>query len=103
VEELCDRVAVIQDGRRVAAGSPRALLDRGKAPIIEAVVDGGKVLRFDLDDDEARMELSDRVRRGEVTSLQTRAGDFREAFLRMTGDDSEDGRDRAPHGEEPSE
>jgi len=87
VEELCERVAVIQDGKRVALGAPQALLRGGTAPVVEAVVATGELVRFALENDEARRQLAALVEAGEVTSLRTRSGDFRDAFLRMTGDD----------------
>lgn len=87
VEELCDRVAVIQDGKRVALGAPRDLLRGGVAPVVEATMASSEIRSFALEDDAARAELARLVERGEVTSLRTRSGDFRDAFLRMTAND----------------
>ena len=87
VEELCERVAVIQNGKRVALGAPTDLLRRGVAPVVEATLNGGDVRSFALEDDAARGELASLIERGDVTDLRTRSGDLRDAFLRMTGNE----------------
>ena len=56
-----------------------------------------EIRSFALEDDAARAELARLVELGEVTSLRTRSGDFRDAFLRMTGSDKVDpGEDDSP-------
>ncbi len=46
---------------------------------------GGERLVLDLDNERQRLQLSDHVAAGRITSMQTREFDFHDAFLKLTG------------------
>jgi ABC-type multidrug transport system ATPase subunit len=85
VEEVCDRVAILRRGRLIALDSPLALRQQHAGHKVDVVLAGGARRAFDLDDDEDRTRLAAHVAAGEVANLQTRAFNFHEAFLQLTG------------------
>jgi len=91
VEELCDRVAIINHGRLVNIDSPANLTSQHAERKVECVYrDDGLAQRvvFDLDDPGDRDRLAGLLRDGRVISLQSRDYDFHEVFLKLTGRDS---------------
>jgi ABC-2 type transport system ATP-binding protein len=85
VEEICDRVAILCHGRRVALDTPLALRQRHAERKVDVVLSGGGRRVFDLDADAEREILGRHVAAGDVASLQTREFNFHEAFLKLTG------------------
>jgi ABC-type multidrug transport system ATPase subunit len=85
VEELCDRVAILCRGRLVALDAPLALRQRHVERKVDVVLEDGGRRVFDLDRCDERAELGQCVARGSVASLQTRAFNFHETFLKLTG------------------
>ena len=85
VEEICDRVAILCHGRRVALDTPMALRQQHAERKVDVVLAGGDRRVFDLDRDEERQTLGRHVAVGDVASLQTREFNFHEAFLKLTG------------------
>jgi ABC-type multidrug transport system ATPase subunit len=85
VEEVCDRVAILCRGRLIALDSPLALRQQHAEHKVDVVLAGGTSCAFDLDRPEERAQLARHVAAGDVTSLQTRAFNFHEAFLKLTG------------------
>jgi ABC-2 type transport system ATP-binding protein len=85
VEEICDRVAILCHGRRVALDTPLALRQQHAERKVDVVLAGGGRRVFDLDQDEERQALGRHVAVGDVASLQTREFNFHEAFLKLTG------------------
>jgi ABC-type multidrug transport system ATPase subunit len=85
VEEICDRVAILCHGRRVALDTPLALRQQHVERKVDVVLAGGSRRVFDLDQDDDRETLGRHVAVGDVASLQTREFNFHEAFLKLTG------------------
>jgi ABC-2 type transport system ATP-binding protein len=85
VEAICDRVAILCKGRLVALDSPLALRSRHAERKADVTLADGRQVVIDLEDAEQRATLGAHVKRGEVTSMQTREFDFHEAFLKLTG------------------
>jgi ABC-type multidrug transport system ATPase subunit len=85
VEQVCDRVAILCRGKRVALDSPLALRQQHEARKVDVTLAGGERLVLDLDDERQRRQLSEHVAAGTVASMQTREFDFHEAFLKLTG------------------
>jgi ABC-2 type transport system ATP-binding protein len=84
VEELCDRVAIIKNGKRVVVGEPRELV-RAPSRRVEVVAADGSVAQYDLAIAVERQALSERVAAGDFDAIRTPEGDFRDAFMEMTG------------------
>jgi len=84
VEQVCDRVAVLNRGRLVALDSPLALRQRHAERKVDVVLAGGARRVFDLDRAEERGQLGQHVSAGEVVSVQSREFTFHEAFLKLT-------------------
>ena len=78
-------MAILCRGRLIALDSPLALRQQHAERKVDVVLAGGTRRAFDLDHDEDRTRLAAHVAAGEVTSLQTRAFNFHEAFLKLTG------------------
>jgi ABC-2 type transport system ATP-binding protein len=85
VEEICDRVAILCHGRRVALDTPLALRQQHAERKVDVVLAGGARRVFDLDAGAERETLGRHVAAGDVASLQTREFNFHEAFLKLTG------------------
>jgi ABC-type multidrug transport system ATPase subunit len=85
VEDICDRVAILCRGRLVALDSPLALRQQHTEHKVDVFLKGGERRVFDLDQEEGRVELGRQVAAGAVTCMQTRAFNFHEAFLKLTG------------------
>ncbi len=85
VEEICDRVAILCHGRRVALDTPLALRQQHAERKVDVVLAGGGRRVFDLDTGAERETLGRHVAAGDVASLQTREFNFHEAFLKLTG------------------
>src|SRR5439155_12985291 len=85
VEEACDRVAILCQGRLIALDSPLALRQQHVERKVDVVLDSGDRQVFDLEQDDERTRLGQYVAAGKVASLQTREFNFHEAFLKLTG------------------
>jgi ABC-2 type transport system ATP-binding protein len=85
VEALCDRIAVLQAGRRIALGTPAELRrDHARHRVDVLATDGSRRL-FDLELAEDRAALAALIAEGSVSSLRSRTADLRAAFLELTG------------------
>jgi ABC-type multidrug transport system ATPase subunit len=85
VEEICDRVAILCQGRLVALDTPLALRLQHSRRVVDAVRADGRRLVFDLEEAGQRDQLAEEVASGQVASLRTRDFNFNEAFLKLTG------------------
>ncbi len=84
VEEVCDRVAILCRGRRVALGSPLALRQEHAEHKIDVVLAGGERLVLDLDRADGRARLGEHVAAGQIASVRTRELNFHQTFLKLT-------------------
>ncbi len=89
VEKLCNRVAVLRGGRRVALGRPAELRREHARRLVDVVSTDGDRLVCDLDSHDDRVTLATLVTHGKVASVSSRAADFRAAFLELTGGERE--------------
>ena len=85
VEQVCDRVAILNRGVLVALDSPLALRQSHAERKVDVILAGGTRCVFDLDRAEERGRLGQHVGAGDVVSLQTREFTFHQAFLKLTG------------------
>ncbi|MCK6485219.1 MAG: ABC transporter ATP-binding protein [Phycisphaerae bacterium] len=88
VEEICDRVAILNQGRLVEVDSPTRLKTRNAERRLDVLYDeDGQSRRraIDLDDPAQRAELAELLKAGRVVSLHSREFDFNEVFLKLTG------------------
>lgn len=85
VEQICDRVAILNRGRLIALDSPLHLRQQHVEKKVDVILTNGQRCVFDLEDPAAREMLGHHVADGGVASLQTREFDFHEVFLKLTG------------------
>jgi ABC-type multidrug transport system ATPase subunit len=85
VEEICDRVAILCRGKRVALDTPLALRQQHADRKADVILSDGGRLVIDLDEPADRDRLARHVAAGEVASVKTREFNFHEAFLKLTG------------------
>jgi ABC-type multidrug transport system ATPase subunit len=85
VEEVCDRVAILNRGRLVALDTPLALrLEHAERKADVILADGNRLV-VDLEQAEDRALLAHHVTVGNVASIKTREFNFHDAFLKLTG------------------
>lgn len=90
VEEVCDRVAIINHGRLIDLDSPTAFKARNTERVVDVVLERNNAHErraVDLTNDLQRREFA-RVLESEVPiTLHTREFNFYQVFLRLTGED----------------
>lgn len=90
VEQVCDRVAIINHGRLIDLDSPMAFKARNTERVVDVVLDrpmGHERLAIDLTNVDQRCQFA-RILESEVPlTLHTREFNFYEVFLRLTGED----------------
>lgn len=90
VEEVCDRVAIINHGRLIDLDSPTAFKSRNTERMVDVLLERNgthEKIAIDLADDSRRRDLA-RLLESEVPlTIHTREFDFYEVFLRLTGED----------------
>jgi fluoroquinolone transport system ATP-binding protein len=87
-EELCDRVAFIDEGRLVAMDTPRALkLKYGENRVrVEYVLNGiPGTETLSLSDDGERARLQDILRNAKVETLHSQEATLERIFITLTG------------------
>jgi ABC-type multidrug transport system ATPase subunit len=85
VETICDRVAIMCKGKRIALDTPIALRQRYSERKVDIILSGNERLTLDMDRDDDRRRLADWMRDGRVESMHTREFDFHSTFLKLTG------------------
>jgi ABC-type multidrug transport system ATPase subunit len=85
VEEVCDRVAILNRGRLIALDTPLALRSEHTEKNVDVILTDGSRHVFDLDQPQDRVSLAGHVAGGSVTTMQTREFNFHETFLKLTG------------------
>lgn len=85
VEEICDRVAILCKGKRIALDSPLKLRQEHTERKVDVMLTDGRRLVFDLEAEPAKAELAELVTRGQIATLKTREFNFHETFLKLTG------------------
>ncbi len=89
VEQVCDRVAIVNHGRLVDLDSPTGFKARNTERVVDVTLsraDRHERISINLADDVERRQLA-RLLESEIpVTLHTREFDFREAFLKLTGE-----------------
>jgi len=87
-EELCDRIAILDQGRIVEIDTPDQFKRKYAAPLFRVVVEGAAGLEthwIHLKTESDRDFLAERIRTGEIVSIQSHAAAFKDVFLKLTG------------------
>jgi len=87
-EELCDRIAILDQGRTVEIDTPEGFMARFAEPLVRVMVEGPEgreTLSIRLDEEEGRALLAERIRLGQVVSIHSDATSLKDVFLRLTG------------------
>lgn len=90
VEQVCNRVAIINRGKLVDLDSPIAFKSRNTERVVDVVLErshGHERLAVDLTSDDQRRDFA-RILESEMPiTLHTREFNFYQVFLRLTGED----------------
>jgi len=84
-EEICDRLAILDQGRILELDSPAGLKAKYGEPLLEVELAGQQAGTFRLDRSEDRALLAEKLQAGEVLSIQSRSCSLKDVFLRLTG------------------
>ncbi len=90
VEQVCDRVAIINHGKLIDLDSPIAFKARNMERMVDVVLErDGKHerLAMDLTNDASRRELANIMTSEIPVTLHTREFNFYHAFLKLTGEE----------------
>ena len=90
VEQVCDRVAIINRGKLVDLDSPTSFKLRNTERIVDVVLErngGHEKLAIDLTDDVQRREFARVLESETPITLHTREFNFYQVFLKLTGED----------------
>jgi ABC-2 type transport system ATP-binding protein len=87
-EELCDRIAILDQGKTVGIDTPEGFKTRYAEPRVRVVMEGtkGRETRlFQLDEEADRAFLAESVRLGRVVSMHSESTSLEDVFLKLTG------------------
>lgn len=89
VEQVCDRVAIINHGKLIDLDSPIAFKARNTERVVDVTVEREKVherLSFNLTEEDSRQALAELLRSNVPVTMHTREFNFYQAFLKLTGE-----------------
>ncbi|MFP4363466.1 MAG: ABC transporter ATP-binding protein [Spirochaetia bacterium] len=87
-DQLCDRVAFINDGRIVACDSPKSLkLEYGKRSVEVEYEENGSVKKqvYFLDKDDDKASLKQRLDENRIRMMHTQEATLEQIFIKLTG------------------
>ncbi|MDY7078318.1 MAG: ABC transporter ATP-binding protein [Chloroflexota bacterium] len=84
-DQLCRRVAFLDEGKVVALGAPQNLKVKHGERFLRAVLKDSGELRLSLDDPADGQRLGKCVARGEVLTLHSQEATLEEVFIHLTG------------------
>ena len=87
-EELCDRIAILDQGRTVEIDTPEGFRTRFAEPMVRVTVEapeGRETLSIRLDEEDGRALLAERIRMGRIASIHSDSTSLEDVFLRLTG------------------
>ncbi|MGV8145214.1 MAG: ABC transporter ATP-binding protein [Alkaliphilus sp.] len=87
-DELCERVAFLNEGKIVAMDTPRNLkMKHGKKSVeIEYVRDDKtEKLTFSLDNEEERVKLNEIINKNDIQTIHSQEGTLEQTFIKLTG------------------
>jgi ABC-2 type transport system ATP-binding protein len=90
VEQVCDRVAIINRGKLVDLDSPVGFKSRNTERIVDVVVERGgahETITVHLNRHEERLQLANLLSSEIPVTLHTREFNFHQAFLKITGEE----------------
>ncbi len=90
VEQVCDRVAIINHGKLVDLDTPTAFKVRHTERIVDVVLERGNTherLSVRLDDEASRQQLAGLLTSEIPVTLHTREFNFYQSFLKLTGEE----------------
>src|SRR5262249_3635209 len=90
VEEVCERVAIINRGKLIDLDSPTAFKARNTERVVDVVLErNGTHERqaVDLTNDEQRRQFARLLESETPITLHTREFNFYQVFLKLTGED----------------
>jgi ABC-2 type transport system ATP-binding protein len=90
VEEVCDRVAIVNRGKLIDLDSPTAFKARNTERIVDVVLERNgnhERVSIDLTNEVQRREFARIVESEMPITLHTREFNFYQAFLKLTGED----------------
>lgn len=90
VEQVCQRVAIINHGRLIDMDSPLAFKSRNTERVVDVVLERNGTherLSIDLTNDEARRSFARLLESEAPITLHTREFNFYQVFLRLTGEE----------------
>lgn len=90
VEQVCDRVAIINRGKLIEVDSPIAFKARNTERIVDVVLERGGTherLAVDLTSDQQRRDFAGILQSEMPITLHTREFNFYQVFLKLTGED----------------
>jgi ABC-2 type transport system ATP-binding protein len=87
-EELCDRIAFLDQGKIVEIDTPEGFRTRYAEPLVRVVLEGPegretRLVRLDREDDRAF--LAERVRLGQIVTIHSDSTSLKDVFLELTG------------------
>lgn len=89
VEQVCDRVAIINHGKLIDLDSPIAFKARNTERVVDVTMEREKVherLSFNLTEEDSRQALAELLRSNVPVTMHTREFNFYQAFLKLTGE-----------------
>jgi ABC-2 type transport system ATP-binding protein len=87
-EELCDRIAILDQGRMVKIDTPEGYKTSFAEPLVQVTVkgpEGCETLSIRLDREEGRAFLAEKIRLGQAVSIHSDSTSFKDVFLKLTG------------------
>jgi len=84
-DQLCQRVAFLNEGKVVALDTPQNFKVEHGERCLQAVLKDGGELRLSLDDPADGQRLGKYVAQGEVLTLHSQEATLEEVFIRLTG------------------
>jgi ABC-2 type transport system ATP-binding protein len=87
-EEICDRIAVLDQGMILELETPEKFIRRYADPVLRVVLDQGEGQHtrwLKMDTPGEMQYLADRIRDGSVVSIQSHSASFKDVFLKLTG------------------
>jgi ABC-2 type transport system ATP-binding protein len=87
-EELCDRIAILDQGKAVGIDTPEGFKMRYAEPLVRVVIEGPEGrqthwIRLDAAADKAF--LAESIRLGQIISMHTDSASLKDVFLKLTG------------------
>jgi ABC-2 type transport system ATP-binding protein len=87
-EELCHRIAFLDQGKIVETDTPEGFKTRYSEPLVRVVIEGqeGRETRLlRLDQEDHRALLAESVRLGQIVTIHSDSTSLKDVFLQLTG------------------